>query len=154
MKKYNVKPKITTTFYDFECPFCHNIITRTNKEIQYYKWDICYCGAQIIFDLQEKENKNPTIIEKIVEKVVEKPIFIEKTIEKDVQKITKPIHKNTKFKPAEVKKKYDESAYISLLKNLGMKVGPAKLLIKDLIGMGIDPNNETLFTSKLLENIR
>lgn len=146
MRQYVVQAKDSTSFYDFECPFCHHIICRTNKEIAYYKWDICYCGSKIIFDMP-KQN----IVEIPVEKIVYRDKIVEKIVEKPIQKtetFTKslPVKKTTK--------KYDDSAYISLLKKLGMKTEQAKILIKDIIGMGIDPTNETLFTSKLLENLK
>lgn len=163
MRSYRVSPTSTNIYYDFTCPYCKYVLYKSKQEVERYKFDICYCGAQIIFNVGDESPPNSTVgvtppnIDKICtnksNKVATtplpqskpKPVFCEKAIKSD---------KSIKLTPVVNVKKYDDKPYLALLKNLGMKVGPAKILIMDLIKMGIDPKDEQSFTKKLLENIK
>jgi hypothetical protein len=155
MRSYRVKPTSTNIYYDFTCPYCKYVLYKSKPEVEKYKFDICYCGAQIIFNVGDKSPPNS--------KVGITPPYVDKICPNQSSKVattplpqTSPpvISKPIKLTPIENIKKYDNKKYLSLLKNLGMKVGPAKVLIMDLIKMGIDPKDEQSFTKKLLENIK
>ena len=143
MRSYKISPTTIETFYDFICPECKTKIYKTLEEVKHYKWDICCCGAQLIFVLPKEKDK--VIIQE--KNIVKKPILYNSSTSYNP---SIPI----KIKPKEIKKKkYDLDGYVGLLKGLGMKVGPAKVLIKQLIGMGLDPLDEANFTTELLKNI-
>jgi hypothetical protein len=151
MRSYKVKPTNTSIFYDFVCPYCKFVHYKSKQEIEKWKFDICYCGAQIIYDVGDIKSQSVIQKQQIQQPQIKpvtpipKPVY-EKQHVKQIQSIP--------LKPTIITKKYDEKAYISLLQKLGMKVGQAKILIQDLIKMGVDPSNETLFTTKLLENLK
>ena len=148
MRSFTIKPTKIETFYDFRCPSCNTQIYKTLGEIKYHKWDICYCGAQLIFDLPEEKS----IIEKKIDNKIKKEVISNK--EESVLYSSQNKSKSIPIKPVEIKKKkYDLDGYVKLLKSLGMKVGPAKVLIKQLIGLGLDPLDEANFTTELLKNI-
>lgn len=149
MRSYKVKPYQTNIYYDFQCPYCKYIIYKNKAEVEKYKYDICYCGAQIVFDIEEKKE-----LQIIPQKELKKEKVYKEEASHNLSNRVAFEKPTIGLKPIPVKKTYDDKPYIALLKSLGMKVGPAKALILDLIKLGYDPKDEQVFTQKLLENMK
>lgn len=154
MRHYTLYPIESYLVFTYKCPECGHEYIKTEKQIEMFDTDICWCGASLhlqYFTLKKESviNKEKKLVENKIENKVENKIVIKPPVLNQ-----KPIKNSSLIRDKHVlSEKELVDFYVSGLKQLGYRKSVALHLIKNLRDKGEDFTNRQEFFDKLIRNI-